>query len=109
MEDRVMDMNSIFRILLTAMLPAIWAAAGPVITTAVTAWVNQVVHAYVPRPIQLILSAVVTAVLAGLTGGVEGLDAITAAGIGAAMGLGTQTFASIQPATLLTTAPVGKK
>jgi hypothetical protein len=104
-----MDMSNLFKILLAAMLPAIWAAAGPVMTTAITAWVNSVIGSYVPRPVQLILSSLLTAILAGLTGSIEGLDAMTAAGIGAAMGLGTQTFASIQPATLLTTAPVGKK
>jgi hypothetical protein len=102
----MMDMQTIFTLVLKTLLPALWVMSGPVITTAVTAWVNSVVGAYVPRPIQLIISSLLTAVAAGLTGQIEGLDATTSAGIGAAMGLGTQAFASIQPATLLATAPV---
>jgi len=104
-----MNMSTIFNLLLTTLLPVLWAASGPVITTAVTAWINSVVGAYVPRPIQLILSSVLTAIAAGLTGSVVGLDATTSAGIGAAMGLGGQAFASIQPGTMLATAPAIKK
>lgn len=104
-----MDISSILKLFMAAVLPAIWAMSGPVITAAVTAWINTIVHAYVPRPVQLILSSLLTAILAGLTAQVEGLDATTAAGIGAAMGLGTQAFAGIQPKTLLTSAPDGVK
>lgn len=103
-----MDMHTIFTTLLSALLPVVWASVGPVATTAVTAWVNSVVGSYVPRPIQLILSSLLTAVTAGLTGSVLGLDATTSSGIGLAMGLGTQTFASISPKLMLATAPGAK-
>lgn len=100
-----MNMSMIFQILLTALLPALWAAFGPIATTAITAFVNQVVGKYVPRPVQLILSSLVTAVLTGLTGELEGLDTITAVGLGAATGLGMQAAVHLNPATMLATAP----
>jgi hypothetical protein len=93
-------------------LPILWATFGPVITTAVTAFVNQVVGAYVPRPIQLIISSLISAVLAGFTVSGVGGDIHTAESIAAVagvLGLGTQAYASIHPATLLTTAPIGAK
>ena len=103
-----MNIQNIMAILLSAMLPAIWAAAGPVATTAITAWVNSVVGRYVPRPVQLVLSSVIGAILAGLTGAAEGIDPTTAIGIGAAAGLAGQTFVSIHPDTLLASPPSAK-
>lgn len=93
------------------LLPVLWAKFGPIATTAITAFVNQVVGAYVPRPIQLILSAVITAVLAGFTSAGEGADLNTAEVVGGMtglLGLGMQAYTSIQPKTLLTTAPGSK-
>ena len=79
---------------LLSVLPALWAAVGPMATAAITKGVNQL-GAYVPRPVQVVLSSVITAVLAGLTGDAVG----AAAGAGAA----GQILAATKPETLLTT------
>ena len=86
----------------------LWVAGGPVVTAAVTAWVNTIVHAYVPRPVQLVLSSIFGAIIAGMTGSLEGVDPSVAAGIGGAAGLGAQAFAMLKPSTLLTSAPGAK-
>lgn len=101
-----MQNQSVVNIILV-ILPILWATFGPTATAAITAWVNQVVGAYVPRPIQLIISAVLTAVLAGFTVNTLGGDIATAesvASITGVLGLGMQAHASLHPATLLTTA-----
>ena len=85
-----MNASNIGSILLTMVLPAIWVSIGPVVTTAITATVNTVMKTYVPRSLQLILSSVIGAVVAGMTGTTEGVDPTIASGIGAASGLGVQ-------------------
>ena len=104
-----MDIHIILNMLLTALLPALWTASGPVVTTAITAWTNSVVGKYVPRPVQVILSGVLTSVVAGLTGSMIGLDQNMAAGTGLAIGLGAQTFASLHPDTMLSSPPPAVK
>lgn len=102
--------TSIFGVI-SLILPILWATMGPTITTAVTAFTNQVVGAYVPRPVQLIIASLITAVLAGFTVVGTGGDVATAESVGAVtglLGLGMQAHASIQPATLLATAPAKK-
>lgn len=103
-----MNMQTITDLLVAVVLPALWTAGGPVVTAAITAWVNAIPKAYVPRPVQVIISGLFTAVLAGMTGGLEGLGMSTSAGLGLAVGLGTQTFAALQPRTLLTSSPGSK-
>lgn len=86
-----MNVSSIGHILLSMVLPAIWVSIGPIVTTAITATVNTVMHTYVPRPVQLILASIIGAVVAGTTGDVQGIDPTVAAEIGGAGGLGLET------------------
>lgn len=82
--------------LLVSVLPALWAAVGPLCTAWITRQVNKV-SVYVPRPVQVVLSAGITATLAGITGDPSG---IVQAGLQGATG---QVLAATDPETLLTT------
>ncbi len=81
---------------LNSLLPALWAAVGPVCVAFVTKGVNQL-NTRVPRPIQVILSSVIAAVGAGLSGDIAG------AGVAAIGGGAAQVYAATKPETLLTT------
>lgn len=85
--------------LFMSVLPALWAAIGPLATSWITKQVNKV-SVYVPRPVQVVVSAVVTAGLAGLTGDPSG---VVQAGV---MGASGQILAATDPATLRTQSPV---
>lgn len=100
-----MDISSIGNIFLHMILPALWVAIGPVATMAITSFVNTIVGKYIPRPVQLILSSVISAVTAGLTGTVEGIDPNTAIGIGATGGLGLQAGLMLDSKKYLSSAP----
>lgn len=84
-----------------SLIPALWIAVGPVVVAGITSGVNKYAKAYVPRPIQVALSAMVAAVGAGLSGDMS--VAIT----GAASGAIGQTLAATNPATLKTEGPQG--
>lgn len=83
---------------MTSVLPALWAPVGPLVTAWVTKQVNKV-SVYIPRSVQVVMSAIVTAALAGLTG-----DMTVAAQAGAA-GAAGQILAATPPEALRTTAP----
>ena len=91
--------------LVVSLLSLLWSSVGPLASSAITAWVNTIVGKYVPRPVQIILSSVIGAVTAGLSGSMVGLDPLTATGIGFAGGLAGQTFVSLHPKTMLSSAP----
>lgn len=80
-----------------SLVPALWVAIGPGFVVVVTAAVNKFAQAYVPREIQVVLAGLITATLAGLTGGDP------AAGM--VQGVSAQTLAATHPDTLLTSAP----
>lgn len=88
-----------------AAVAALWSAVGPLSTSAITSWVNSVTNKYVPRPVQIVLSSILTAMVAGVSGQLVGLDPATAAAVGASLGAGSQTFTSLNPRTLLASAP----
>jgi hypothetical protein len=102
------DTSNLLNVFISLIIPAVWASVGPVVTAAITAWVNSIPKAYVPRPVQVIVSGLLTAVVAGLTAGAEGMAPGTAAAGGLALGMVTQTLAALQPKTLLTSAPGAK-
>lgn len=87
------------------LVPALWGAIGPMAMAGITKAVNGLVGAYVPRPVQVIVSSLLGAVVAGVAG-----DVSTAAGaasaVGAAVTGGTaQVYAGVKPETLHTSAP----
>jgi hypothetical protein len=87
---------ALWQMALVSLVPALWAAIGPLATAAITKAVNTFAHAYVPRPVQVILSACVAAIGAGLVGDPAGL-------VEAALEGGTgQVLAATRPHTLLT-------
>lgn len=81
---------------LKSLVPALWVAIGPVMVAAITKGVNRVSTVYVPRPVQVVLSGLFTAIVAGLTG-----DA-TAAMQAVGTGMGAQVLAATPPNALLT-------
>lgn len=89
----------------TMLIPALWVSFGPVATKAITLIVNSWTKAYVPRQVQVPLSGILGAIMAGLTGDAAGVDPNVAASIGTAMGLGAQIFASTHPDTMTASAP----
>ena len=81
---------------LNSLVPAVWVAVGPMAVAAITGLVNASAKKYVPRPVQVVLSGIMTAVVAGLSGDV--VSASQAVG----MGMGAQVLAATNPDTLLT-------
>lgn len=77
-----------------SLVPALWVALGPLAVAGITKGINKVSTAYVPRPIQMILAALVGAVGTGLTGD-PSLVATSVTG---------QVLAATKPETLLTSA-----
>lgn len=88
----VMDMA------LKSLVPALWIALGPILVAGLTKVTNKYVNAYVPRPLQVILSALIGAIGAGLTGDTS------SAVVGLAGGATAQVYAAAQPSSLLTEA-----
>lgn len=83
---------------LVSLIPALWSALGPLATAAITKGVNTMARTYVPRPMQVILSACVAAIGAGLVGDPSGLvEAAIEGGTG-------QVLAATPPSKLLTDA-----
>lgn len=89
---------------LLVLVPALWGAVGPTLTVAITAFVNQVIGAYVPRAIQIPLAGMISAVLAGLTG-----DGSHTAAAGFAEGAMLQSALSMNAKKFLSSAPETKK
>ncbi len=88
--------RALWQMALVSLLPALWSAVGPLATAGITKFVNASAQTYVPRPVQVILSACVAAIGAGLTGDPAGLaEAAIEGGTG-------QVLASTHPSTLLT-------
>lgn len=83
---------------MTSLLPPLWAAIGPVATAWITAQVNKFGR-YVPRPMQVVISGLLTTAAAALSG--DPLQMAQAAMAGAT----GQILAATDPATLRTTAP----
>lgn len=81
---------------ISSLVPAIWVAVGPMAVAAVTKGVNMIAGSYVPRPLQVVLSGLFTAIVAGLSGDVSMIA--QAAGTG----VGSQILAATKPETLLT-------
>lgn len=103
-----MNVHGILDIVVNSLLPLIWASVGPAASVAITASVNSVIGAYVPRPVQLILAAVAGAITAGLTGLPAGLESNVAASIGGAASLGTQVGIMLNSRRFLASAPETK-
>jgi len=82
-----------------SLVPALWMAVGPVAVAAITKQVNKYTMAYVPRELQVVLSGLIGAVGAGLTGSPE--MAVT----GMVGGASAQVYAATPPAKLLTEGP----
>ncbi len=84
-----------YKAMLTMIVPAIWASVGPLVIAAITKGMNGLGQ-YVPRPLQVILSAVF-----GAMGGALADGGVTAA-VTAATGIASQAYAQAPPAALLT-------
>jgi len=82
--------------LLLVLIPSLWASMGPVIMAMLTKTVNSTVGAYVPRPLQVIVSSILGGLAASMADGGATVAATALAG-GA-----SQVYAGVQPATLLT-------
>lgn len=82
-----------------SVLPALWAAVGPTATAFITKGVNSLSSTYVPRSVQVVLSGMITATLAGLSGDPSG---VVQAAVEGASG---QILAATPPHVLLTEAP----
>lgn len=102
------DLKGILGLVVHTLLPAITIAFGPIAVAFITKGSNSLASKYIPREVQVMLSGVLTAALAGLTGDVSGAaTAVVTVGSGLGAGLVTQTLAATQPSTLLTEAPKG--
>lgn len=93
----VLDWKAILDMVLKAVVPAVWVAFGPIAVAFITKGVNKVAVAYVPRQVQVVLSGLLTAGLAGLTGG-DMASGLVQGGL-------SQTLAATNPSTLLTDPP----
>lgn len=97
-QQGALDFGVLWRVVTPSVLQALWVAGGPMLTALLTAAVNRFAGLYVPRAVQVVLSGVLTAVAAGLTGTVE-----ASAGFGD--GVVGQLLAATNPKTLRTEAP----
>lgn len=88
--------KQILNMAISSLVPTIWVAVGPMMVAAITKGVNMVAGSYVPRPIQVVLSGLFTAIVAGLSGDPSMIA--QAAGTG----VGSQILAATKPETLLT-------
>jgi len=90
--------------ILHSILPPIWVALGPLLTAGITKLVNKVATTFVPRFVQTIISGVLMAAVAGLTGDMAGVDTTIALSLGGVSGVTGQILAATSPKTLLTEA-----
>lgn len=88
-----MDVHTI----LNALLPALWATAGPAFVVMLTATANNLAKLYIPRAIQIPLAGILGAVVAGLTAD----PSVHATTVGLADGLAVQAALSMSPAKFL--------
>lgn len=91
------DLKGLIDLAMKTLIPSLWVAVGPLAVAGITKIVNSMSTAYVPRSIQVILSSIVSAIGAGLSGDISMVT-------GAAMGAQAQLLAATQPKTLLTEA-----
>lgn len=91
--------------ILTMLIPVLWGAIGPVVIAAITKFVNRGLGVYVPRPLQVILSSIMGAVVAGLTGDVSGSAGPASIAASAAAGGTSQVYAQTRPETLRASQP----
>lgn len=84
--------------LLGTLFPALWACMGPLVMAFVTKNVNWFAGAYIPRPMQAALSAILGAASASM------MDGGTTVAMTAMAGVATQVYAGANPEKLLTTA-----
>ena len=87
--------------LLSLILPILWSTAGPALVVMLTATANNLAKLYIPRAIQIVLSGMLGAIVAGLTGDGE---SVNAAAVGLANGLAVQSALSMSPSKFLASA-----
>ena len=78
--------------LLNLILPILWSTAGPALVVMLTATANNLAKLYIPRAIQIPLAGVLGAIVAGLTGDGESMNATA---VGLANGLAVQSALSM--------------
>ena len=99
-----MDKQAFLNLVVNVLIPAVWASSGPLITTAVTAWINSIIGTYVPRSVQVVLAGIMGSLVTGITAPQMGIDPGLAAGIGFTAGTLGQTAISLDPKTWLASA-----
>jgi len=92
------DLKGLIDMAVKTLIPSLWLAVGPIAVAGITKLVNSMSTAYVPRPIQVILSGIVSAIGAGLSGDISPVT-------GMASGAIAQVYAATAPKTLLTEGP----
>lgn len=94
-----MDVKAMLLQSSSLIVPLIWAQVGPLAIRYLTGLVNDS-KKYLPREWQIVISAVLGAVLTGLSG-----DSIPAMGFGAVAGIVSQKLAGANPKWMRTSAP----
>lgn len=89
-----MDWKATFLQGSSLLVPLLWAQLGPIAIRAITSIVNGISTQYVPREWQVVLSAVLGAVVAGLSG--ESASVMALAGSGGAV---AQLYTMANPKT----------
>lgn len=84
----------------SVLVPLLWAQLGPIAVRAITSIVNKVSTQYVPREWQVILSAVLGAVISGLSG-----DDVPVMAVAAGSGVVSQLYTMANPKTWRTSEP----
>lgn len=84
----------------SVIVPLMWSQVGPLAIRTITQLVNAFSQQYVPREWQVVLSAVLGAIMAGLAG-----DPPAVMGLGAVAGIVSQKLAGADPKWMKTSAP----
>lgn len=76
----------------SVMIPLLWSQFGPLVIRTITGVVNKISNQYVPREMQVMLSAILGAVIAGLSG-----DSTAVMALASGAGIGSQLYTMADP------------
>lgn len=90
--------GNLWEVILKIAFPALWTVASPFFTKGITWGLLKIVN-FVPQSVQIVISSVVGATIAGLAGAIPEFPLTTesAAQMGAASGATGQVLASLHP------------
>ena len=83
----------------SVLVPLLWSQFGPLVIRMLTGVVNKVTTAYVPRELQVVLSGLLGAVLAGLSG-----DPVPVMAVAGGAGIVSQLYTMADPKVMKTSA-----